>query len=70
MSLEQRWSRVRQHLAWQDLCLDAVAKFLIGLGVGALFAESILPAARGLIAFGILMILFVKGKYWSRFWSK
>ncbi|GEM_PF-4773281 len=69
-SLQQRWAQTRPHVDLLDLGWDGLGKFLLGLGVGILGAPGATPVCPWYsLALGGAMILFVKGKYWRRFWS-
>ena len=68
-SLTERWNRIRTEFALQDLAVDVVGKVLVGIGIGALLAASLVPYAWWLIIGGLGCSVIVKAKYWKRFWS-
>ena len=68
-SLSERWKRVRTHYSLNDLMFEASGKTLIGLGTGALLAAYISSSAWFYIGFGLVVVLIVKLKHWSRFWE-
>ena len=56
-------------MALWDLLLDVIGKFLVGIGIGVLLAEMLLPFAWSFILVGALLSFLVKRKYWKRFWA-
>jgi F0F1-type ATP synthase assembly protein I len=68
-TFSERWAKVREELRLGDLCVDVLGKVLVGVGLGALWAQVIQPVAWGLIAVGAVLMVIVKAKYWKRFWS-
>ena len=69
LSLTERWNRIRTEFALRDLVLDVVGKVLVGLGIGVLLAAALAPYAWILVVVGLGCSVFVKAKYWKRFWS-
>ena len=68
-SLSDRWNRLRTELTLNDLLVDVSGKFLLGLGLGALFVRYLQPYAWVLIGVGLGLSVTVKAKYWKRFWG-
>ena len=64
-----RWQRVKAELTVKDFLLDIAGKMLIGVGLGALCAETFRPYVWCLIGTGIILSALVKVKHWKRFWS-
>jgi len=68
-SCSQRWDRIKNVVAFQDLLFDVTGKVLVGLGMGALLAQYLQPYAWGLIVVGLALSVMAKAKYWKRFWA-
>ena len=68
-SWSERWQRVKADLTLKDVLLDAAGKILIGVGVGALYADAIRPYIWCFIGSGIILSVLVKAKYVKQFWS-
>ena len=68
-TLSQRWEQVKPYFSLADLGLDALGKFLLGLGLGALWAEQLRAAAWGCVIAGLGLLIAVKVKFAKRFWS-
>lgn len=68
-SWSERWQRVKAGLTFRDLLLDVFGKILLGIGLGALWAEAVRPYVWCFIGTGVIISAVVKLKYWNRFWS-
>ena len=68
-SWSERWQRVKADLTLNDLLLDIAGKMLVGVGIGALYADAIRPSLWCFIGSGIILSLLIKAKYSKRFWS-
>ena len=68
-SWSERWQRVKAELTFKDVLWDIAGKMLIGVGIGAVYADTIRPYVSCFIGSGIILSLLVKAKYVKRFWS-
>ena len=68
-SWSERWHRIKAEVTLCDLLADVSGKVLVALGLGALLAPALLPFAWVLVLGGLGLSLFIKAKYWTRFWS-
>ena len=68
-SWSERWQRVKADLTLKDLLLDIAGKMLVGVGIGALYADAIRPYSWCFIGSGVILSVLVNTKYVKQFWS-
>ena len=68
-SWSERWQRVKAKLTLKDLLLDIAGKMLVGVGIGALCADTLRPYVWCFIGTGVILSAVVKRKYWNQFWG-